>query len=145
MLRNHEALALGLGLALTLLGCVNQNTWAPTVDPYTDPRAASLSRDEAQCRQIAMGASGGTTRQTVKGAVLGGLGGAAAGAAIGAAAGDAGMGAAVGAAALGLGAAAFEGYQSNEKFEQVFSNCLRERGHTVLSLGRDPRSEVQPG
>jgi outer membrane lipoprotein SlyB len=132
MLRNHEVLALSMGLALTLLGCVNENTWTPPVDPYTDPRAASLSRDEAQCRQIAMQASGGTGRETAKGAVLGGLGGAAAGAAIGAAAGDAGMGAAVGAAALGIGAAAFEGYQSDKQFQQVFTNCLRERGHTVL-------------
>ena len=34
-------------------GCVNQNTWRPTVDPYTDPNTATLSRDEADCRRIA--------------------------------------------------------------------------------------------
>lgn len=118
---------------LALAGCVNQNTWTPTVDPYTDPHAARLATDEAQCRQIAIKASGGSLHETGKGAILGGLLGAAAGAAIGAAAGDPGMGAAVGAAAGGFGGGAYQGYKSNQSFEQVFENCLRERGHNVLN------------
>jgi len=126
-------LAAVLVIAAALAGCANQNTWSPTVDPYTDPNVARLGTDEAQCRQIAMQASGGSLQQTGKGAILGGLLGAAAGAAIGAAAGDAGMGAAIGAAAGGFGGGAYEGAQSNEKFQQVFTNCLRERGHTVLN------------
>ena len=77
-------------------GCVNQNTWVPTVDTYGDPNAWRLSQDEAQCRQLAMQASGSTVKKTAEGVGIGGLLGAAAGAAIGAAAGDPGMGAAIG-------------------------------------------------
>lgn len=119
--------------AIAFAGCVNQNTWSPTVDPYTDPNAARLGIDEAQCRQIAEQSSGGSLRQTGKGAILGGLLGAAAGAAIGAAAGDPGMGAAIGAATGGFGGGTYEGVQSNRDFQQVFTNCMRERGHRVLN------------
>ncbi len=118
---------------IAVAGCVNQNTWTPSVDPYNDPNAARLGVDEAQCRQIAQQASGGSLQQTGKGALVGGLLGAAAGAAIGAAAGDPGMGAAVGAAAGGLGGGAYQGTKSNQSFEQVFKNCLRGRGHNVLN------------
>ena len=122
-----------LALALALAGCVNQNTWSPTVDPYTDPNAARLGIDEAQCRQLAQQASGGSLQSTGKGAIIGGLLGAAAGAAIGAAVHDPGMGAAIGAAAGGFGGGGYEAAKSSQSFEQVFSNCLRERGHTVLN------------
>jgi len=118
---------------IALAGCVNQNTWSPTVDPYTDPNAARLGIDEAQCRQIANQAAGSSLQQTGKGALLGGLLGAAAGAAIGAAAHDPGMGAAIGAAAGGFGGGAFEGTKSNQSFQTIFTNCLRERGHKVLN------------
>jgi outer membrane lipoprotein SlyB len=118
---------------LALAGCVNQNTWSPTIDPYTDKNAARLGVDEAQCRQIAQQSSGNTLHQTGKGAVVGGLLGAAAGAAIGAAAGDPGMGAAIGAAAGGFGGGAYEGAKTSQGFQQVFTNCMRERGHTVLN------------
>lgn len=130
--------------ALTLaLGCVNQNTWSPVVDTYNDPNARRLSQDEAQCRQLAIQASGGTTRQTLKDTGIGGLVGAAAGAAIGAAAGNAGMGAAVGAATGGFGGGLYGGGKANSTFKSAFSQCLRERGHTVLSLGAEPASRVR--
>ncbi len=122
-----------LVVAIALAGCVNQNTWSPTVDPYTDPNAARLGTDEAQCRQIANQSAGSSLQQTGKGALIGGLLGAAAGAAIGAAAHDPGMGAAIGAAAGGFGGGAYEGTKSNQGFQQVYTNCLRERGHTVLN------------
>jgi outer membrane lipoprotein SlyB len=122
-----------LAVAFALAGCVNQNTWSPTVDPYTDPNAARLGIDEAQCRQIANQSAGSSLQQTGKGALIGGLLGAAAGAAIGAAAHDPGMGAAIGAAAGGFGGGAYEGTKSNQSFQQVFTNCMRERGHKVLN------------
>jgi outer membrane lipoprotein SlyB len=118
---------------VALAGCVNQNTWSPTVDPYTDPNAARLGIDESQCRQIANQSAGSSLQQTGKGALIGGLLGAAAGAAIGAAAHDPGMGAAIGAAAGGFGGGAYEGTKSNQGFQQVFTNCMRERGHKVLN------------
>jgi hypothetical protein len=125
--------ASALALVLALSACVNQNTWTPTVDPYTDPNAARLGVDEAQCRQIATQASGGSLQQTGKGVLIGGLLGAAAGAAIGAAVGDPGAGAAIGAAAGGFGGGGYEASQSSQSFQQVFENCLRERGHRVLN------------
>ena len=118
--------------ALVLAGCVNQNTWTPTVDTYGDPNAWRLSQDESQCRQLALQSSGGSVRKTAEGVAIGGLLGAAAGAAIGAAAGNAGMGAAIGAAAGGFGGGGYEGATNNSSFQRTFDECLSERGHRVL-------------
>ena len=119
--------------ALALAGCVNQNSWTPTVDTYGDPNAWRLSQDEAQCRQLAMQSSGGSVKKTAEGVGIGGLLGAAAGAAIGAAAGSPGMGAAIGAAAGGFGGGAYEGLDTNADFKSAFDQCLRQRGHQVLN------------
>jgi hypothetical protein len=113
-------------------GCVNQNTWSPAVDTFNDPNAWRLSQDEAQCRQLAMHASGGSLKNTAEGTAIGGLIGAAAGAAIGAALGVPGTGAAVGAAAGGFGGGAYESFQTSAAFKQAFDQCLRERGHQVI-------------
>jgi outer membrane lipoprotein SlyB len=129
LLLAKSLLAIG---ALALTGCVNQNTWTPTVDTYGDPNAWRLSQDEAQCRQLAMQANGSSVKKSAEGTVIGGLLGAAAGAAIGAAAGNAGMGAAVGAAAGGFGGGAYEGFSSNAAFQNAFDQCLSERGHRVI-------------
>ena len=109
--------------AVVLVGCVNQNTWTPTVDTYNDPNAWRLSQDEAQCRQLAMHASGGSLKNTAEGTGIGGLIGAAAGAAIGAA---------VGAAAGGFAGGGYESFDTTAQFKQAFDQCLRERGHQVL-------------
>src|SRR5262245_58189257 len=126
---------LSLGLSLvTLSACVSQSTWTPTVDTYGSSRAQYFTRDQAECRQLAMHASGSSTGQAAQGAVVGGLLGAAAGAAIGAAAGGgAGRGAAIGGAAGGIGTGAVRGVQSNQQFQRVFTQCMRNRGHNVLS------------
>jgi outer membrane lipoprotein SlyB len=113
-------------------GCAQQ-TYRPTVDTYNDPNAQNLSRDEAECRELAKQASGETGGETAKGVVGGGLLGAAAGAAIGAATGNPGKGAAIGAAAGGLGGGAYKGLSSEEKFKQAFQNCMRNRGHNVIN------------
>jgi hypothetical protein len=131
-MRARQALA-GLLAGVLLAGCVNQNTWTPTVDTYGDPNAWRLSQDEAQCRQLAMGVSGSSTRKTAEGAGIGALLGAAAGAAIGAAVHDPGAGAAIGAAAGGATGGGYEAYESNTAFKQTYERCLRERGHHVLN------------
>src|SRR5437870_13166531 len=77
-----------LALALVVAGCATMGGYQPTVDPYDDPHAARIPCDEAECRELALHASGGTAKQTA----VGGLPGAAGGAAIGAASG--GLGAA---------------------------------------------------
>ncbi len=118
---------------LTLPACVSQTQWRPTVDTFGSSRAQYVTRDEQECRQLAMQSSGSSTGQAAQGAVTGGLLGAAAGAAIGAAAGGgAGRGAAIGAAAGGLGTGTVRAVGSNQQFQRVFSQCMRNRGHTVL-------------
>ena len=112
--------------------CVSQTQWRPTVDTYGSSRAQFVTRDEQECRQLAMQASGSSTEQAVGGAVVGGLLGAAAGAAIGAAAGSPGRGAAIGAAAGGIGTGTVRGVQSNQNFQRAFTQCMRNRGHTVI-------------
>lgn len=118
--------------ALVTAGCVSQTTWTPTVDTYGDSRAQYVSRDLEECRQLALSASGGSGEQAVKGGAVGGLVGAAAGAAIGAAFGAAGTGAAVGAATGGIGTGAVQAVRSNEEFQRVYKNCMRNRGHRVI-------------
>jgi outer membrane lipoprotein SlyB len=121
-------------LALPLVGCVNQNTWTPTVDTYNDPNAWRISQDEAACRQLASQASGGgSVRKTAEGVGIGGLLGAAAGAAIGAVAGAPGAGAAIGATVGGFGGGTYEGMENNDAFKSAFDQCMRERGHQVIN------------
>jgi outer membrane lipoprotein SlyB len=127
-------IALVLGLCATALSaCVSQSTWTPTVDTYGSSRAQFVTRDQAECRQLAMQVSGSSTGQAAQGAVGGGLLGAAAGAGIGAAAGSAGRGALAGAAVGALGGGAVRGMQSNAAFQRAFNECMRNRGHQVLS------------
>jgi len=109
-----------------------QSNWTPTVDTYGSSRAQYLSRDQWECRELAMGTSGTRSGSAVGGAVRGGLVGAAGGAAIGAALGNAGRGAAVGAAAGGISQGAGQASASEAQFRRAFSNCLRQRGHNVI-------------
>jgi hypothetical protein len=125
---------LGVSLALlALFGCVNQNSWAPTVDPYNDPNAARISQDEAECRQLAKQASGGSLRKTAEGVGIGGAIGAGLGAALGAIVGTPGEGAALGATMGAATGGAKEGAESNRDFKSAFDQCMRGRGHKVLS------------
>src|SRR5437016_1284039 len=117
-----------LALALVVAGCATMGGYQPTVDPYDDPHAARIPSDEAECRELALHASGGTAKETAIGGAVGGL----LGAAIGAAAGEPGAGAAIGAASGGLGGGAYEGFSAEEKFKRAFQACMRERGHHVL-------------
>ncbi len=119
--------------SLMLGACASQSGWSPTVDTYGDPRAQYLSQDQAECRQLALQASGGTAQSAVTGTVVGGLLGAAAGAAIGAAAGSPGTGAAIGAAAGGIGGGTHGGVSAEQDFESAYRTCLRNRGHNVLN------------
>src|SRR5262249_60051443 len=109
------ALVLGL-FATALSACVSQSQWTPTIDTYGSSRAQYVTRDQAECRQLAMQVSGSSTGQAAQGALAGGLLGAAAGAAIGAGAGSAGRGAAIGAATGGIGAGAVRGVPSHSAF-----------------------------
>src|SRR5262245_23802987 len=119
-------------VTLTVAGCATMGGYQPTVDPYDDPHAGRIAEDEAQCRDLALHASGGTAKESAIGAAVGGLLGAAGGAAVGAAAGNPGAGAAIGAATGGLGGGAYEGLTAEQRFKHAFQQCMRERGHHVL-------------
>ena|SRR5262245_12101496 len=129
-----RAITLTLTAALGLSACAQYGGYTPTVDTYNDPNASNLSRDEADCRELARQASGGSAAQAATGGLVGGLIGAAAGAAIGAGAGggNAGKGAAIGAGAGGLGGGAYKGIEANENYKSAYRTCMRNRGHNVI-------------
>ncbi len=129
-----RAIALALTATLGLAGCAEYGGYRPTVDTYNDPNAANLSRDEADCRELARQASGGSAAQAATGGVVGGLIGAASGAAIGAATGNrAGRGAAIGGAAGGLGGGVWKGIEADENYKSAYRTCMRNRGHNVIN------------
>ena len=118
-------------IALTL-GCVSQNSWTPTDDTANDPKAEELAQDEAECRELAKkGAASG--KHTAEGAVEGAAVGVLAGAALGGIGGDPGIGAAAGATGGAATGGVAMARDSNSDFKQIFTNCLKERGHPVLN------------
>lgn len=119
--------------SILLTACASQTGWTPTVDPYNDRNAQRIPQDQAECRQLASQASGGTATQTAVGAGTGALVGAAGGAIAGAFLGNPGMGAAVGAAAGGFGGGTTQGFSTEEAFKRSFNNCMRNRGHNVVN------------
>ena len=46
-------------LALIVAGCATMGGYQPTVDPYNDPYAGRIPRDEAECRELALHGAGG--------------------------------------------------------------------------------------
>ena len=126
-------LAVAVPLLLGAAGASAQSNWTPTVDTFGSSRAQYLSRDQWECRELAMQTSGSATGSAARGALRGGAVGAAGGAAIGAALGNAGRGAAVGAAAGGIGRGVQQASASEAQFRRAFSNCLRARGHNVIN------------
>ena len=115
-----------------LAACVSQDSWTPTIDAANDPNPDAIAKDEAECRELAKSGAG-SAKQTATGAAEGAAVGALAGAVLGAIAGDAGTGAAIGATSGATSGGTSMARDSNADFKRIFSNCLRERGHTVLN------------
>jgi uncharacterized protein YcfJ len=126
-------LAATVQLLVVVTSASAQSNWTPTVDTFGSSRAQYLSRDQWECRELAMQSSGTRTGSAARGALRGGAVGAAGGAALGAAFGNAGRGAAVGAAAGGIGRGVQQSNAAEAEFRRTFSNCLRNRGHTVIN------------
>jgi hypothetical protein len=114
-------------------GCAAQSGWTPTVDTFDSSRAQYLTRDQAECRELALQTSGSPGGSAARGALAGGAVGAAGGAAMGAVLGNAGRGAALGAIAGGVGGGAQQAAASDAQFQRAFRNCLRGRGHNVIN------------
>ncbi len=104
---------------------------APQAAQPQGPRN-SANQDAAECQQMAKNASN-TAMETLQGGAVGGLVGAAGGAALGAIMGSPGQGAAIGAAAGGIGAGAYQGLSADQKYKQIYNNCMRNRGHNVIN------------
>ena len=122
-----------LASVIVLAGCESKSQWSPTVDTYGNSRAQYLSQDMEECRALARSASGDTTEETVRGAGFGAMAGAAGGAIIGAMVGRPGRGAVLGAAAGAAGGGVYSSTQTEQQFKQAFTNCMRERGHNVIT------------
>lgn len=125
------AMAAAIGFAGTVLaGCTATNQ--PIVDTKgVDPNQYAV--DKADCENYAENAN------VAGDAAIGAVGGAAGGAALGAITGalvpgvSAGGGAALGAATgglVGLGGGAYSGI---EQKREIFRNCMRNRGYSVLN------------
>src|SRR3989442_6321548 len=104
-----------LAVAVIIAGCATMGGYQPTVDPYNDQHAARIPSDEAECRELALHASGGTAEQTAIGGAVGGVLGRATGAAIGAPARAPGAGAALPAPSRGISRAGDPRVQAPEK------------------------------
>jgi hypothetical protein len=128
--RFTAAAAFALLAAMGLAGCTATNQ--PIVDTKgVDPNR--YAQDQAECQQYADQAN--IAGDTAVGAVGGAAGGAALGAITGALVPgvSAGGGAALGAASgglLGLGGGAYSGV---EQRREIFRNCMRGRGYSVLN------------
>lgn len=118
--------------SILLTACASQTGWKPTVDPYNDRNAYRIPQDEAECKQLASQASGGTAKETAIGAGTGALVGAAGGAIVGAFTGNPGAGAAIGAAAGGFSGGAYKGFTTEDDYKRAYTSCMRQRGHNVV-------------
>ena len=90
-------------VALAAAGCATTGGYQPTVDPYNDPYVGRIPQDEADCRELALHASGGTPTKSAIGAATGGVGG-----------------------------GTFEGLTAEQRLKTAFQTCMRDRGHRVL-------------
>jgi len=122
------AAAIGLSAAI-LSGCT------ATSQPIVDTKGVDsnqYAKDNADCQNYADNAN--VAGDAAVGAVGGAAGGAALGAITGAlTGGGAGTGAAIGAATggvLGLGGGAYSGV---EQKREIYRNCMRNRGYSVLN------------
>ena len=130
----------GLTAGVVLLSScatTSQTQWTPTVDTYGNSRAQYLTRDMEECRALATRASGTIREETTQGAVSTGLLGAAGGAALGGILSGSRSsvlgGAAAGAVIGGVAGGVKRSSEAEATFQRAFNNCMRGRGHNVLS------------
>jgi uncharacterized protein YcfJ len=117
-------------LLVFLAGC-STVSYTPTVDTFGDNRAAYIEADMADCKQLALQASG-PVKNTVIDTIVGGFLGAAGGAATGAFLGNPALGASIGAAAGGFGGATRGGFDADSRFRNAYNQCMTGRGHNVI-------------
>lgn len=157
MLKFSTSLLAASALALTLGGCASTGPAAPTVAvmPAKGGSYTAFQRDDEFCQSNAQRAVGyqspGETAndQAVKSAAIGTGLGALAGAAIGAASGNLGKGAAIGAgtgllagALVGSNNAREAGGSVQGRYDLAYAQCMRARGHDVISQAPPPPREV---
>jgi outer membrane protein OmpA-like peptidoglycan-associated protein len=137
-------------LIASLAACATVPTGPSVMSlPGTGKSFEQFDNDDAICRQFAYEQSGGLTAQqagqnaAVSSAIIGTALGAAAGAAIGSATGDMGAGAAIGAgsgliigSAAGSGYAAGSYYETQQRYDHAYIQCMYAKGNRVPVYGR---------
>lgn len=122
-----------LAVTVLLTGCYSYGNYKPTVDTFNDKNAYRLDQDAAECREIALQASGsGTATETAKGVGVGAILGAVGGVVGGAFAGSPGLGAAIGSAGGALVGGGYQGFTSEDRFRNAYNQCMSGRGHKVI-------------
>ena len=148
MMTKPFAIATAGLLSLALAGCASTRPAYPTLTvlPGAGKSQAVFDRDSDICESAARRATGyqspgqAANDTTVSSAVVGTALGAIAGTAIGAASGRAGQGAAIGAgtgllagSAIGASQGANAGASVQARYDQVFAQCMNQRGHQVMA------------
>jgi len=157
MFKKPIILATASLLTLGLAGCASTRPAAPslTVLPGPGKSQAAFDRDSDICESAARRSTGyqspgeASNNSAVSGAVVGTALGALAGTAIGAASGNAGRGAAIGAGtgllagtAVGVSQGQTAGASVQARYDQVFAQCMNQRGHQVIAPPPPPRETV---
>ena len=151
---SHLCKTFSVTTLLVLTGCVSiPNSPSVMVLPGTGISFDKFRSDDAVCQQFAYFQVGGTTANQAS--VTSGVGSAAVGTALGAAAGAAiggGSGAAIGAGGglvggslVGTGAASSSMYETQQRFDVAYIQCMYSKGHQVPVSGQfSGTTEQQP-
>ena len=105
--------------------------YKPVIDTAQVEDMEQYNQDQLECENLSHEHSN-TGNATVAGAGIGAALGAGVGALIGAIFGDAGEGAAFGAVVGGVQGATSGAASEEEKYRQIFANCMQGRGYNVL-------------
>lgn len=122
-------------LAVTMFGCATATRWEPTMNPMPHKAAANESRDLAECKVLALKASG-FLEEGAEGTLAGAAGAAAIGAIAGATipgAVSAGTGAVIGAPIGAVAGLWYAEYEADLTYKRAYSNCLWQRGHFPIN------------
>lgn len=122
-------------LAVALVGCSTATRWEPTMNPMPHKNSAAESRDLAECKVLALKASG-WLEEGAEGTLAGAAGAAAIGALSGAlipGAVSAGTGAVIGAPIGAVAGLWYAEYEADLTYKRAYSNCLFQRGHFPIN------------
>lgn len=122
-------------VAVVMAGCSTVTRWEPTMNSMPHKAAATESRDLAECKVLALKASG-FLEEGAEGTFAGAAGAAAIGAIAGATipgAVSAGTGAVIGAPIGAVAGLWWAEYEADLNYRRAYSQCLFQRGHFPIN------------